>query len=120
LALQPTELTLVTEKATALNMLGRPSESLPLLEKALADDQQLGDVAGRARAMRAQGWALIELKRLDEAEAVFHQSLSLEPGNCMALGELGYIAQRRAEANPRSGPSQLKTTEQARIGCNQT
>jgi Flp pilus assembly protein TadD len=63
---------------------------------------------------------LIELKRLDEAEKVFRQSLVLAPGNCMALTELGYIAQVRERANLTSAPSQVKTSEEAAKGCNQT
>lgn len=49
----------------------------------------------RARALRGQGFALIELDRLDAAEAAFRESLKLDPGSQMALDELTYIDQLR-------------------------
>jgi tetratricopeptide (TPR) repeat protein len=45
----------------------------------------------KARALRGQGYALIELNRLDEAKQRFDASLGLEPGNQTALNELEYI-----------------------------
>lgn len=49
----------------------------------------------RARALRGEGYALIELGDLDLAEKSFKKSLKLEPRNEMALGELVYIKQLR-------------------------
>ncbi len=49
----------------------------------------------RARALRGAGYALIELDRLDEAERHFRDSLKIEPGNPIALGELDYIRKLR-------------------------
>lgn len=49
----------------------------------------------KGRALRGMGFALIELGKWDEAEALFNESLVLEPGNANALNELRYIAQQR-------------------------
>ena len=49
----------------------------------------------KARALRGMGFALIEQGKWDEAEALFNESLVLEPGNANALNELRYIAQQR-------------------------
>lgn len=43
------------------------------------------------------GFALIELRKLDEAEAVFNDSLKIEPANKVALNELAYIRDLRAK-----------------------
>jgi len=48
-----------------------------------------------ARALRGQGVQLVELDRLDEAEAALRQSLELEPDSENALNELGYIEDLR-------------------------
>lgn len=52
----------------------------------------------RGRAMRGAGFALIELARLDEAEAMFRKCLALDPGDRNAAQELRYIADLRAAA----------------------
>ena len=49
----------------------------------------------RAPALRGIGFALIDLKRLDEAERAFLDSLKIEPGNKIALNELAYIQAER-------------------------
>ena len=46
-----------------------------------------------AIAKRGRGAALIELKRLDEAQNAFRESLEFEPNNALALNELVYIEQ---------------------------
>lgn len=53
-----------------------------------------------ARALRGQGYALIELQQLDQAQAVFERSLTLEPENRIARNELEYIRRLR-DAAPR-------------------
>jgi tetratricopeptide (TPR) repeat protein len=54
------------------------------------------------RSLRGQGYSLIELDRLDEAEALYRKCLQLEPSDQQARVELDYIAQlRRAKkTNP--------------------
>ena len=51
-----------------------------------------------ARALRGQGFALIELDRLQEAEAKFLTSLKLDPTSQVAREELDYIEQLKAKA----------------------
>jgi tetratricopeptide (TPR) repeat protein len=48
-----------------------------------------------ARALRGQGFALIELNRLDEAQAKYQRSLELERGNTLAQNQLRYIEKLR-------------------------
>ncbi|AYV49253.1 hypothetical protein CFHF_13115 [Caulobacter flavus] len=100
LALQPDNLMLVTEKGMVLTAQRRFPDALALydatFEKAgvfLTSDQQ-----GKARLLRSRGFALIELGRLDEAEADYKASLEIEPNHGGAKHELGYIAQLRAGA----------------------
>jgi tetratricopeptide (TPR) repeat protein len=50
-----------------------------------------------ARALRGVGFNLIELKKLDEAEVAFQESLKFAPGNQMALGELDCIKKLRGK-----------------------
>ena len=51
-----------------------------------------------ARALRGQGFALIELNRLEEAENLFRDSLKLDPGSKMAQNELVYIRNLRSKS----------------------
>lgn len=51
-----------------------------------------------ARALRGQGFALIELDRLQEAEDKFLASLKLDPSSQAARNELDYIKQLKAKA----------------------
>ncbi|MDX1705563.1 tetratricopeptide repeat protein [Pseudidiomarina sp.] len=48
-----------------------------------------------ARAKRGVGFSLIELGRLDEAEAKFRECLELDPNDEVALHELKYIEEQR-------------------------
>lgn len=48
-----------------------------------------------AHALRGEGYALTELHRLDEAEAVYHKALKLDPNDQKSKNELQYIAQLR-------------------------
>lgn len=47
------------------------------------------------RALRGQGYALIELKRWDEAEKTYRQALQLDPGDSHARSELDYVLSHR-------------------------
>ena len=49
------------------------------------------------RALRGQGFILIEMYRLDEAEARFRATLKLDPDDQKAKHELGYIDELRAQ-----------------------
>lgn len=48
-----------------------------------------------ARAFRGQGYALIELDRLDEAEALYRKAIELDGADTKAPNELKYIQQLR-------------------------
>ena len=48
-----------------------------------------------ARALRGQGYALIELQRYDEAEAAYRTVLASQPNNRLAQDQLRYIAMQR-------------------------
>jgi len=64
---------------------------------AMADQQPADMRAERhARSLRGMGFTLIELGRLDDAEARFTESLKLQPDNRGALSELRYIKEQRA------------------------
>ncbi len=54
--------------------------------------------AETGRALRGQGYALIELGRLDEAEALYRRSLATDPDDRVSENELRYIEQARASA----------------------
>lgn len=45
-------------------------------------------------ALRGKGYVLVELGRLDEAEAVYKQCLQINPSDKSAQGELGYVQAR--------------------------
>jgi tetratricopeptide (TPR) repeat protein len=53
--------------------------------------------AMHARSLRGVGFGLIELGKLDEAEASFQESLKHAPNHPTALAELDYIKQLRAK-----------------------
>ena len=57
-------------------------------------------VAELGRAMRGIGFNLIELGRLDEAEAKFQECLELDPNDVGAKQELEYIRTLREQADP--------------------
>jgi len=46
-------------------------------------------------ALRGQGYVLVELHRLDEAEAKYRECLKLIPGEPKSTGEIGYIQEQR-------------------------
>ena len=58
----------------------------------LASPEDRRDIE-HARALRGQGFALIELDRLQEAEDRFLKSLQLDPASLIARDELTYIEQ---------------------------
>ena len=94
LALAPTDPKLTSEGALTLVRLGRAQDSLDLCTRTLKDNTTLdGDT--KARLMRCRGFALEELKRWDEAEAAYKESLVAAPGNSLAQNELAYIRDQK-------------------------
>lgn len=116
LALQPDNLMLVTEKGIALVMMRRFGDALALYEATETVDSVAiaVDPQGKARLLRAKGFALIELNRLKEAEAAYVASLKLEPDHAGAKGELEYIRKLNKGAQPTE--IQIKTGDKAKFG----
>jgi tetratricopeptide (TPR) repeat protein len=52
--------------------------------------------AWQGRALRGEGFSLVELHRLDDAEAAYREALTLDPTDAQAKKELDYIATLRA------------------------
>lgn len=90
----PNDFTLINEMALTLSHLRRNDEGLALVDDFLAAHDTLDDKA-KAALQRKRGYILVELQRLDEARAAYEESLRLEPGNAVAMGELDYIAQQK-------------------------
>jgi tetratricopeptide (TPR) repeat protein len=96
LELEPDHPHLWCEMGHLLQLLRRHEEALQSYQRAesvraWASPQQKG------RALRGQGINLIDLGRLDEAEAALKRSLEVEPENPNAQHELGYIAHLREQ-----------------------
>ncbi len=115
LAFQPDNLMLVTEKGMALALQRRFAEALALYDAQPPQDRlaEPVDPNGMARIQRARGYCLVELGRLDDAEAAYNKSLELEPGHGGAKAELDYIRKARAGAPP-SQPVTVMTGEEAK------
>ncbi|MCS0584003.1 tetratricopeptide repeat protein [Massilia pinisoli] len=47
------------------------------------------------RALRGKGFVLVELAKLDEAEAMYRRCLEIDPADRKAMNELRYVLQRR-------------------------
>lgn len=78
---------------------GDPAASLDLYQRAEAVTafSVETDNHWKAKAMFGQGYALIDLKRWDEAEAKLKALLKLDPSYDKARSELDYIAQQRGK-----------------------
>jgi hypothetical protein len=94
---------LVTEKGASLNMMHRSAEALAVYKSGLADIPDL-DTWQRGQMLRGEGYALVELNRLDEAEAAYKESLKVDPNHGFALKELQFINSVRAGAPTYSEP----------------
>jgi tetratricopeptide (TPR) repeat protein len=85
---------IIMEDTLTLADLGRSPEALTQLDAYLARNDDLPDEL-MAGALRKRGYVLVELKRWDEAEAAYRQSMKLDPKDDTSPGELEYIAQNR-------------------------
>jgi len=101
LNLQPNNQYLLFERAAALMALQRYEDAANLLQL-MIDNPLLEITLEEARAYRSLGVVLIDLGRLDEAEAALNESIRIQPDNPGARGELEYIAQLRQGAQRRS------------------
>lgn len=107
LRLEPTNPKFLFEKAQALVHTRRFEEALALYDQVSEVGAYVSgsDIAVRHRG---RGFVLIELGRLDDAEAAFRASLEIEPENGIALNELTYIEHLRCggrQAPPEAVPS---------------
>lgn len=114
LALWPLHPALTSEKSAALVLLKDWAGSLAINEAALADATPKAPT-DEARLLRGKGFALIELGRLDEAEAAYRRSLELQPGHGGALHELSYIEGQRGGA-PKEEPGIFTGDEAVNLG----
>jgi tetratricopeptide (TPR) repeat protein len=105
LALQPSNQLLISEKVASLQVLHRHDQAVALLQGAL-DNPELALTLDRSRFLRLLGINLIDLERLDEAEAALNESIRLNADNPIACNELAYIAELRAGAR-RTAPSDI-------------
>ncbi len=102
LALQPDYLPLTAEKMGAIQGQRRWADALAVGDAALQVSglEGLLGSAGVGLVQRRRGFSLIELNRLDEAQAAYEASLKSDPDSEVAKGELEYIAKLRAGAPP--------------------
>lgn len=56
-------------------------------------------VSLQCKALRGQGYALVELHRLDDAATAYKACLKLTPGEPKSVAELGYIQDLRAKSH---------------------
>jgi tetratricopeptide (TPR) repeat protein len=79
---------------------GEISESLALYQEAESDAEMTSPypVDIKCAALRGQGYDLVELHRLDEAEAAYKKCMALVPDEPKSKAELGYIAEQRKKA----------------------
>jgi tetratricopeptide (TPR) repeat protein len=110
--LEPTNPKFTFEKAQALVHSGHKLQALALYET-VTEVGPYVSTPDIAVARRGRGFVLIELGRLDEAEAAFTSSLEIEPGNEIALGELQYIKQLRQGGN--RSPGKAVPTQTSRL-----
>jgi len=92
---------IIGERGVAYGQMGQ-------LDRAMADYElcltlPLND-AEKARMHRGRGFVLIEMGRLDDAEAAYATSLKFAPGNEIALREVQYINRLR-QGGPRAAPN---------------
>jgi tetratricopeptide (TPR) repeat protein len=113
LAFAPMEARLIGEKGQAFIAMRRYDTALAIFDHALSADDFLAD-RSRALLLRAKGFCLTELKRLDAAEQAYRDSLVLEPDHLGAKNELAYIARIKAGGAPTA--QQMTTYDKAKQG----
>lgn len=110
-ALNPDNMSAASERIQALNGLQRFDQALVAYDYLLAGTPT---VLERALLLRGKGFALTELKRLDEAAAAYEESLQLEPDHQGARNELLYI--QRLRTGGTATPTIFKTYDKAKNG----
>ncbi|MGE7139413.1 hypothetical protein ACQKIE_17450 [Luteibacter sp. NPDC031894] len=103
LALSPRDAQYATELAYVYQMEGRFADSLELFKSVpemLDTMEGWGDAEKKefhCKSLRGQGYNLVELKRLDEAEAAYKACVAVIPGEPKSLAEIEYINGARAQ-----------------------
>ncbi len=91
------------ERGYIQNQMGDPSGALSAYKRALEISHRYQSQRQyQAAALRGIGYALVELKRLDEAERAYQDSLKIEPNNPIAQNELAYIRELQKKRAGRS------------------
>jgi tetratricopeptide (TPR) repeat protein len=89
----------LSEYAFTVRTNGDLAKSLSLYQQAAAVARRMEEGESRSHwlavALRGQGFNYGEMKRWDEAEKAYRDSLKNEPGNKIALNELQWIAEQR-------------------------
>jgi tetratricopeptide (TPR) repeat protein len=96
LELEPDHPHLWCEMGHLLQLLRRHEDALECYGRA-ESARDWASPAQKGRALRGQGINLIDLGRLDEAEAALQRSLEVEPENPNALHELDYLERLRQQ-----------------------
>ena len=104
LALSPMDSQYKSELAFTYERGGDWNKVLSLYQEAAGDAEISGgspETTTRLKcvALRGQGYALVELHRLDEATKAYQECLKLTPGEPKSLAELGYIKGLRAKSH---------------------
>lgn len=100
LRLSPQNPQYISELAFVTQQTGESEQALALFQSAgeaadlIEDEGRKRDEKGRA--CRGMGYALVELRRLDDAEARYHSCLELNAEDKLSQSELEYIRQVRA------------------------
>jgi tetratricopeptide (TPR) repeat protein len=105
--LQPDHPLVIHEAAIILRGIWGPAKALAVVEKVDRVPAWLMTPARRALLERSRGVTLVELGRLDEAEAALRAALELEPDSAVARRELDYIAELRARGEAAREPVTL-------------
>lgn len=108
--LEPSQAWFRFEKARVLSAIERYADALGLYASVLEDDMETSVAKAAARvvlssrmraiALRGVGFQLIELGRIDEAEAFFTVSLNHDPESPIAKNEIAYIHHLRSGGEP--------------------
>jgi tetratricopeptide (TPR) repeat protein len=103
LALSPRDAQYTGELAYVYQMEGRFAESLALFERVpefldtMDGWENTNKTEFHCSALRGQGYNLVELHRLDDAEKAYKACIALIPNEPKSLAELGYIEGHRAK-----------------------